>query len=165
MPDPRLAQVARWAYDPPQSGDGSLFSVAKEPAMKHVVALVTALLLNAAANLMMKAGMTRVEAAGGLLREGLPAGVRTVLLSPILMVGLVCFALNACFYMFALQSPMLKISLAYPVMVGGGYAIIAVVAYFALGDRMTVGQWIGVLLILAGVFVIAVRTEATPVAA
>lgn len=132
--------------------------------MKYVVALITALLLNAAANLMMKAGMTRVESAGGLLQDGLPAAVRTVLLSPILMVGLICFALNACFYMFALQSSTLKISLAYPVMVGGGYAIIAVLAYLVLGERMTVGQWIGVVLVLAGVLIIAGRTPAVPAA-
>ena len=132
--------------------------------MKHVVALVTALLLNAIANLMMKAGMTPVQEGGGLLKEGLPAAVRTVLTSPILMVGLVCFALNACFYMFALQSPALKISLAYPVMVGGGYAVIAVVAYLVLGERMTAGQWIGVALVLAGVLIIAARTSVSPVA-
>lgn len=132
--------------------------------MKHVVALVTALLLNAIANLMMKAGMTPVQEGGGLLKDGVPAAVRIVLTSPILVVGLVCFALNACFYMFALQSPALKISLAYPVMVGGGYAVIAVVAYLVLGERMTAGQWIGVALVLAGVLIIAARTSAAPAA-
>ena len=132
--------------------------------MKHVIALAAALVLNASANLLMKAGMNRVEQAGGLLKEGLPAAVRTVLCSPILMVGLICFAMNAAFYMFALQSPTLKISLAYPVMVGGGYAIIATVAYLVLGERMTPGQWVGVALVLAGVLIIAVKTSAAPAA-
>ena len=126
--------------------------------MKYLIALAIALLLNASANLMMKAGMIRVQEGGGLLAGGLPAAVRTVLTSPVLMVGLVCFALNAACYMFALQSQALKISLAYPVMVGGGYAIIATIAYFWLDERMTVGQWVGVVLILAGVLTIAVRT-------
>ncbi len=126
--------------------------------MKYLIALAVALLLNASANLMMKAGMIRVQEGGGLLAGGLPAAVRTVLTSPVLMVGLVCFALNAACYMFALQSQALKISLAYPVMVGGGYAIIATIAYFWLDERMTVGQWVGVVLILAGVLTIAVRT-------
>ncbi len=130
--------------------------------MKYIVALIAALSLNAAANLMMKAGMTRVEAAGGLLKDGLPGALRAVATSPILVVGLTCFALNAAFYMFALQSPTLKISLAYPVMVGGGYAIIASVAYLVLGDRMTAGQWIGVALVLTGVLIIAIRTPALP---
>lgn len=126
--------------------------------MKHVIALGLALVLNASANLLMKAGMIRVQADGGLLSRGLPAAVVTVLTSPILVIGLACFALNAAFYMFALQSPALKISIAYPVMVGGGYAIIAVVAYGWLGERMTPGQWVGVLLVLAGVITIALRT-------
>jgi len=130
--------------------------------MKYAISLGLALLLNAAANLMMKAGMTRVDRGGGLLREGLPAGVRTILTSPILLTGLICFALNAAFYMFALQSKAMKISIAYPVMVGGGYAIIATVAYLWLGERMSIGQWIGVVLVLAGVLVIALQTGRLP---
>jgi len=125
--------------------------------MKYAVALVVALSLNACANLLMKVGMNRVESSGGLLRAGVVGGVRTVLTSPILLVGLACFALNAAFYMYALQSPTLKISLAYPVMVGGGYAIIATVAYF-LGERMGLVQWMGVILVLGGVFLIAGAT-------
>ncbi|MFQ5492299.1 MAG: DMT family transporter [Phycisphaerae bacterium] len=128
--------------------------------MKYVLALMMALLLNASANLMMKSGMTRVQEGGGLLEHGAAGAMRAVLTSPVLLAGLVCFALNAAFYMFALQSPTLKISLAYPVMVGGGYAIIAAVAYLVLGERMTPGQWVGVILVLAGVIVIAVKTPA-----
>ncbi len=123
--------------------------------MKYVVALLIALLFNACANLLMKAGMTSVESSGGLLQHGSLGAIRTVLASPVLLAGLVCFALNAACYMFALQSHALKISLAYPVMVGGGYAIIALVAHFKLGERMTTGQWVGVSLVLAGVLLIA----------
>ena len=127
--------------------------------MKYVVVLLVALALNAGANLMMKAGMTRVAEGGGLLAQGPMGAVRAVLGSPILVIGLACFALNAACYMFALQSPTLKISLAYPLMVGGGYAIIATVAYLVLGERMGPGQWVGVALVLAGVVVIAVGTS------
>ncbi len=126
--------------------------------MKYVVALGLALILNACANLMMKAGMTKVSMAGDVLKDGLSAAIATVLTNPLLMIGLACFGLNAALYMFALQSPALKISIAYPIMVGGGYAIIATVAYFALSERMTLGQWIGVTLVLAGVVVIAMQT-------
>ena len=131
--------------------------------MKYVFALAVALILNACANLLMKVGMTEVDDSGGLLKDGALGAVRTVLLSPVLITGLVCFALNAAFYMFALQSQTLKISLAYPVMVGGGHAIIATVAYFLLNERMTLGQWGGVILILAGVLLIAARTSGHPV--
>jgi small multidrug resistance pump len=127
--------------------------------VKHVIALGLALVLNAGANLMMKAGMTRVEASGGLLKDGPAGGVGTILASPILLAGLLCFALNAFCYMYALQSKALKISLAYPIMVGGGYAIIALAAFFLLNERLATWQWIGVALILAGVMIVAMNTE------
>ncbi len=126
--------------------------------MKHVIALVLALALNAAANLMMKAGASQVERAGGFFAGGAWKAVQTVLGTPVLLIGLTCFALNAAFYMYALSSRTLSISIAYPLMVGGGYAIIATTAYLLLGERLTVGQWIGVALILAGVFLVAIQT-------
>lgn len=133
--------------------------------MKYVFALGCALVLNAVANLCMKMGMKEVDAGGGLMTGGLVSAVRIIITSPVLLGGLICFAANAFLYMFALQSKALKISLAYPLMVGGGYAIIAVVAALApnLRERMSAGQWIGVALILSGVITVAVLTPADPV--
>ncbi len=130
--------------------------------MKYMLALVAALLLNATANLLMKVGARSVETSGVLLKGGLLAGVRTVLTSTTLMIGLACFALNAAFYVYALQSKALKITLAYPIMVGGGFALIAVVAHLhpALDETLTVGQKIGVALVLVGIVLIALYTEA-----
>ncbi len=131
--------------------------------MKYVLSLTIALLLNATANLLMKGGMKSVAASGGVLKDGVAAGVLTVLTSSTLMIGLVCFALNAVFYMYALQSKALKISIAYPIMVGGGYALIAIVARFhpALAERLTWGQALGVALVLIGIILIAVQTPST----
>jgi small multidrug resistance pump len=130
--------------------------------MKYVVALVVALLLNACANLLMKIGMKPISADGGLLKEGPLVAVRTILSSAPLVVGLVCFALNAVFYMYALQSRSLKISIAYPIMVGGGFAVIALVARFhpALAERLSWDQVVGVVLILTGIVLVAARMEA-----
>ena len=50
------------------------------------VALLLALVLNAAANLLMKVGATRVQTAGGLLHDGLPAAAIKVLTSPVLVI-------------------------------------------------------------------------------
>lgn len=126
--------------------------------MKYAVALAGALLLNAVANLSMKVGAN--SQSGGLMAGGIVGAVKTVLTSPVLLGGLICFGLNAGFYMYALQSPRLKISIAYPIMVGGGYAIIALVAAILpnLRERLTPGQWVGVAMILAGVVTVAVLT-------
>ena len=132
--------------------------------MRYVVALVVALVLNACANLLMKVGMKSVEASGGLFKDSAAPALMTVLTSTPLLVGLTCFALNAGFYMYALQSKSLKISIAYPVMVGGGFALIALVARFhpSLAERLTWGQITGVGLVLAGVILIAAQSERVP---
>jgi len=125
--------------------------------MRYVIALTIALLLNATANLLMKIGMKGVAASGGVLRDGMTAAVKTVVTTAPLAIGLGCFVLNAVFYMYARQSKALKISIAYPIMVGGGYALIAVVARFhpALAERLTWGQGLGVALVLFGIILIA----------
>ncbi len=132
--------------------------------MKYVASLLVALVLNACANLLMKVGMKAPQEAGGILKDGLPAALRTVLGSTTLMFGLACFALNAAFYMYALQSRALKISLAYPIMVGGGFALIATIAWLhpALAERLTPRQMVGVALVLVGIVLIASQMDGAP---
>jgi len=129
--------------------------------MQYVVALFVALTLNATANLLMKAGMKPVQESGGILRDGAVAAVKTVLVSKTLMLGLICFAANAAFYMYALQSRALKISIAYPIMVGGGFALIAVVARLhpALAETLTWGQIVGIVMVLGGIVLIASQMD------
>lgn len=129
--------------------------------MQYVVALFVALTLNATANLLMKIGMQPVQESGGILRDGVVAAVKTVLLSKTLMLGLLCFAANAAFYMYALQSRALKISIAYPIMVGGGFALIAVVARLhpALAETLTWGQIVGIVMVLGGIVLIASQMD------
>jgi small multidrug resistance pump len=126
--------------------------------MKYMIALCGALVLNAVANLSMKVGTQ----GGGLTENGATGAIRAILGSPVLLIGLVCFACNAFLYMYALQSKTLQISIAYPIMVGGGYAIISVAAFFlpSLQERLSPGQWVGVALILVGVLTVALLTPA-----
>ncbi len=123
--------------------------------MKHVVALVLALTLNAAANLMMKVGSGRFNASGLHTDPGLRSLAAALTANWVLILGLVCFAINVVFYAYALRAPFLPVSMAYPIMVGGGFAIIAVVAWWFLGERMSAVQWAGVVMILVGVFLVA----------
>ena len=127
--------------------------------MSYGIALIAALILNAAANLLMKIGMQTVASSGGVLKDGAVGAVKIVATSVPLVLGLTCFALNAALYMYALQSKALKISIAYPIMVGGGFALIAVTAYFhpALRERLAWDQWLGVALVLVGIGLIALR--------
>lgn len=124
--------------------------------VKYGVALGVALVLNACANLMIRFGMRAmdVELAGaGLLDGGVAGLVRLLLRHWIVLLGIGCFAANVVFYAYALQK--LQISVAYPIMVTGGFAIIVVVAGVMLHERLSVLQWIGVVAILVGVVMVA----------
>ncbi len=125
--------------------------------MKYVVALAMALVLNATANLMMKFGVRRFAETAAAVDGGTAGLVRMLLSNWILLAGLACFALNVFFYTYALSG--IKISVAYPIMVSGGFAIIAVVAWFALDEALTWGQWVGIAMILAGVVLVAQQMQ------
>jgi multidrug transporter EmrE-like cation transporter len=124
--------------------------------MKYVVALIVALSLNAAANLMIKFGMRAIDlelSGTSALAGGLSGLVRLLLRHWVLLAGLGCFALNVIFYAFSLQK--LPISVAYPIMVASGFGIIVSVAGMMLGERLSGVQWIGVIAILFGVVLVA----------
>lgn len=123
--------------------------------MKYNIALVLALTLNAAANLMMKVGARRFGAAEATAQPGLPGMLVAVLSNWVLILGLACFATNVIFYAYALSSEHLKISVAYPIMVSGGFVIIAIAAWKWLGETMTPLQWAGVIIIMIGVWLVA----------
>lgn len=127
--------------------------------MKHIIALAVALTLNAAANLMMKTGAGRLGGQGGMLDQGLAGLIRS---NWVLIVGLICFAMNALCYIYALKADFMKISFAYPIMVGGGYIIIALVAWKYLGESLAPSQWAGVAMILFGVGLVVSKMNSTP---
>ena len=120
------------------------------------LALLAALSLNATANLLIKFGMRGmdVDLAGGSPMDGGIMGLVKLLLRHWeVLAGLACFACNILFYAYALQK--LPISVAYPIMVTTGFAIIVAVAGWKLHERLTVLQWVGVVTILIGVVLVA----------
>jgi len=123
---------------------------------RAAVALLIALLLNASANLMIKFGMLGLShdlAGRGLFADGPLGAARLLLRQYALIGGLTCFALNVVFYAYALKT--LPISVAYPIMVTVGFALIAAVAGWKLGETLSPSQWVGVVAILAGVTLVA----------
>jgi multidrug transporter EmrE-like cation transporter len=146
----------RWARAAAKSGQPEAGLRYVSAMVKYVIALVIALALNAAANLMIKFGMRGIDmelSGASALSDGFAGLARLLLRHWILLAGLLCFALNVVFYAFALQK--LAISVAYPIMVASGFGIIVTVAGFILGERLTPMQWIGVTAILLGVTLVA----------
>lgn len=123
----------------------------------YYAALGGALVLNATANLLMKFGIERFKASGVTMSQGTWAVIAALATNPLLVIGLVLFSANVGLYTFALKE--LAISVAYPIMATLGFAIIVAVAGFRLGERLSTGQWAGVMLILVGVWLVASRAD------
>jgi len=129
--------------------------------MKYAIALALALTLNATANLMMKVGARRFGESGLTTAHGPGSLAASLLANWVLILGIFCFAVNVLFYAYALSAEYMKISTAYPIMVSGGFVIIAIVSWKYLGETLSAAQWAGVALILLGVFLVARGMNAT----
>jgi small multidrug resistance pump len=128
--------------------------------MKYFAALIAALILNATANLLIKASAMNSPQGAGAMAGGVVAAIRGLLTNVPFIVGLICFGLNLVAYQYALQK--LQISIAYPIMVTCGYVIIVIVAGMKMGERMVAVQWAGVALILLGVWLVSAYVKSDP---
>lgn len=125
---------------------------------QYLCALILAVLLNASANLLMKFAASQLSRQADAMTKGTWAACTAAVTCPTLLVGLLCFALNVPLYVYALQK--FKVSLAYPIMVGGGFAIIVTVASFSgLAERLAPIQWLAVIMILVAVMLLCVTLE------
>ena len=111
--------------------------------------LATALILNAAANVLIKYSAGRIVPA--------PAGASLlarllIRFQPAFLLGLLLFALNVFAYQAALRT--LKISIAYPIMVAGGFMLILLASFYLFHERLGTAQFAGIGLILAGIWLV-----------
>ncbi|MBI2410429.1 MAG: hypothetical protein HYV32_00840 [Candidatus Kerfeldbacteria bacterium] len=109
--------------------------------------LVTALTLNAVANISLKVGSKNLH----YFKE--VGMIEAVMKNYVLILGLILFALNVIFYSVALSK--LPLSLAYPLMVGGGFLIITLFSTFYLKETLSGVQLSGILLLLSGIILIS----------
>jgi multidrug transporter EmrE-like cation transporter len=116
------------------------------------VALVLALILNAAANILLKIGAMRL---GDLQAPGLIGRLAS---DYYLLAGLLLFALNVVFYLAALVR--LNLSVAYPIMVAGGMVIVVLVSVFILREVVTPLQALGLALLVLGIVLVGHRSFA-----
>jgi multidrug transporter EmrE-like cation transporter len=115
------------------------------------IILVSGVLLNAAAQLMLKAGATR--AVEGWLSDGnLISNCLRVVFSPFIFGGLTCYVISVTLWIIVLSR--VPVSMAYP-MLSIGYIVNAVAAYFLFHEVLSFTQMIGIGVIIVGIFLVA----------
>jgi len=113
--------------------------------------LLTGVLLNAGAQLLLKAGVAPLGALSVEASTLLATGARVLTQWPIL-AGLACYVLSVGVWLVALSR--VEVSLAYP-MLSLGYVVNAVAAYWLFGEALGPMRCAGIAIILVGVFVVA----------
>ena len=108
-------------------------------------------LLNAAAQLMLKAGTNRVGEFAFAWDNVVPIGLRLATSVPILG-GLACYVVSVVVWILALSR--VPVSVAYP-MLSVGYIVNALAAWMLFGESLTAQKLVGIGFIVIGVFLVA----------
>ena len=120
--------------------------------MHKWLALIIALVLNAAANVLMKVGANTAQ---NLSANASFVAKTLNFLNLATVVGIVLFAANVLVYRKALDA--LNVSVAYPIMVAGGMILVTLAAAMltTLDEKIGHLQIAGMVLIAAGVWLVA----------
>jgi multidrug transporter EmrE-like cation transporter len=102
--------------------------------------VLAGVLLNAAAQLLLKAGT-----------NAMPLGLRLAM-EPHILAGLGCYAVSVVVWIIALSR--VPVSVAYP-MLSIGYVVNAIAAWQLLGESLSPMRLGGIGVIIAGVFIVA----------
>ena len=102
--------------------------------------ILAGVLLNAAAQLLLKAGT-----------NAMPLGIRLAL-EPHILGGLACYVISVVVWVIALSR--VPVSIAYP-MLSIGYVVNAIAAWALLGETVTTMRMAGIAVIVVGVFMVA----------
>jgi len=108
--------------------------------------LILALLLNAAANILMKLGSKNAEGLTFIQKfTSLP-----------MLSGLLCFGLALVAYTKALEK--FPLSIAYPVMTSTGFIVIVLFSWLVLSEKVSMVQWIGLVFLVTGIWLTAYKS-------
>jgi len=113
--------------------------------------LVIGVLLNASAQLLLKAG-TNVLGVITLTRENWLGEFGKMAVEPHLLGGIVCYGVSVVVWIIGLSR--VPVSIAYP-MLSLGYIVNAIAAHYLFGESVTLARWLGIGFIIIGVWLVA----------
>ena len=113
--------------------------------------LMAGVLLNAAAQLALKAGTNRIGEFAFSLDNVVPIGMR-IATSPFILLGLGCYVVSVVVWILGLSR--VPVSVAYPLL-SVGYIVNALAAWMLFGESLTAQKIVGIGFIVAGVYLVA----------
>jgi len=113
--------------------------------------VLTGVLLNAVAQLLLKAGTNAIGAFEFSVANVAPVGWK-VATQPFILAGIGCYVVSVVVWILALSRA--EVSIAYP-MLSLGYVMNAIAAWYLFGEAVTPGRLAGIAVIIVGVFIVA----------
>jgi len=113
--------------------------------------ILLGVLLNAAAQLLLKAGMGQIGHFDFSMANVLPVGIKVAANLPIIS-GLTLYVVSVGVWLLVLSR--VQVSYAYP-MLSIGYVVNAVAAYYLFGEPLSSIRVLGIFIIIAGVYLVA----------
>jgi multidrug transporter EmrE-like cation transporter len=113
--------------------------------------LMAGVLLNAGAQLLLKAG-TNALGVITLTREDWLATVTKMATQVPFVLGAACYVVSLFVWIIGLSR--VPVSMAYPLL-SVGYVVNAVAAHFLFGESVTLTRWLGIGFIVVGVWLVA----------
>jgi multidrug transporter EmrE-like cation transporter len=113
--------------------------------------ILTGVLLNALAQLLLKAGTNAIGHFEFSANSIIPIGLR-IATSPPIIGGLACYAISVVVWILALSR--VPVSQAYPLL-SIGYVVNAVAAWWLFGESLGTHKLAGISLIIVGVILVA----------
>ena len=113
--------------------------------------ILLGVLLNAAAQLLLKAGMSQIGHFDFSMANLIPIGLK-IIVNPPILTGLFAYVLSVAVWLLVLSR--VQVSYAYP-MLSIGYIVNAIAAYYLFGEALSVVRVTGIFVIIAGVFLIS----------
>ncbi len=113
--------------------------------------VLTGVLLNAAAQLLLKAGTNRIGEFAFSWENLVPIGLK-VAGNPPILAGLACYVVSVAVWILALSR--VPVSVAYP-MLSIGYIVNAFAAWALFGESLAAQKLIGIGFIVVGVWLVA----------
>lgn len=113
--------------------------------------ILIGVLLNAAAQLLLKAGMSQIGHFEFSLANAFPIGLK-VMSNPPIITGLFAYVISVGVWLLVLSR--VQVSYAYP-MLSIGYIVNAIAAYYLFGEAISVIRMTGIFIIIAGVCLVS----------
>ena len=119
--------------------------------MSYFGLIMVGVLLNAAAQILLKSGMMRIGHFEFNWNALIPIGLQAAL-TPAILLGLFCYVLSVVIWMAVLSR--VEVSVAYP-MVSIGYIVAAVAGWYFFGEALSAMRIGGIFVIILGVYMVS----------